>query len=378
MVASIASANDMPPRSSRRRARSGPLRSSSSPGVCGVGGLGRAAVGFAGVGLGGFGLPGRPRWPRRSPRGRWRWSPPSRPDPTTSTPAVIGTARRRWLTGGARVAGSGIEAERTGYRSSGVREIPALRRFRPTREQQELGVVERRRLTRGTRPGVTPSTVDRRRARRRGASSSSSRGGEAGGPEVERRARRRRRRGPSRRSWLHAGGGVERLARLEVAHREVRRERADRERAARAGRAAAMPAEHVGLVVAPPRRPNPPWHRQIAASNSSSNGRGRGRRAPRTSPARPSASAASRASATKSGDVVDADDGDARAGRARASGDPGRTRRRAPACPGSSPSASTRKSTSCSRPLGERVPEVRRARGTRRSALNQCRRRRVG
>ena len=49
-----------------------------------------------------------------------------------------------------------------------------------------------------------------------------------------------------------------------------------RERARRSGRRPPVSSR-------PPSSPNPPWHRQMAASNSPSNGRGRARRAPRTS-----------------------------------------------------------------------------------------------
>ena len=103
------------------------------------------------------------------------------------------------------------------------------------------------------------------------------------------------------------------------------------------------------VVVSPPSSPNPPWQRQIAASYSPSHA-SRGRRAPRRSPAARPRLPRSRASATKSGErstpwVV-------MPRRASASEcRPGPQPTSSTRIPGVSPSWSTRKSISCSVPF---------------------------
>ena len=99
----------------------------------------------------------------------------------------------------------------------------------------------------------------------------------------------------------------------------------------------------------PPSSPKPPWQRQIAASNRPSNARSRTSRTSK-SIARPSADAASRARATKSGERSIPVTAIPRRASSRA-WRPGPHPTSRTCVMGTSPNASTRKSTSCSVPL---------------------------
>ena len=125
---------------------------------------------------------------------------------------------------------------------------------------------------------------------------------------------------------VDAGVRVERFVGFEMAHHEVGRERAEREPPAgheRGGEA----ADHVELRSSPPRRPKPPWHRQMTASNSSVNASSR--TSARGTP--PGVAGRGAGEGDEVGRRVDADDPDP----ARASSRecrPGPQPRRAPAC----------------------------------------------
>src|SRR5680860_897995 len=116
----------------------------------------------------------------------------------------------------------------------------------------------------------------------------------------------------------------------------------------------------------PPRRPNPPWQRQMAASNSASNSRSRTSSSSKVA-GRRSAAAASRASATKSGERSTPTTWIPR--RASASEwRPGPQPTSSTRWPGSSASASIRNPTSCSVPF---VNALRRYAGPRNRAIGR-------
>ena len=224
-------------------------------------------------------------------------------------------------------------------------------------------VVERRRLRR-VRARRDPVDASTSRARRRAASSSSSRAVK----QVVQRS-----------NCALVAVGVAHRGDARGAHRSPGRtprpssrwrsanaaENARHRERARPARSAAAIRPNTAGSSRPPSRPKPPWHRQIAASNSPSYARSRTSSYLERRASSPSPAAASRARRDELG----------RRGRRR--------RRRCPRrpsasecrpgphptsstrIPGSSPSASTRKSTSCSVPL---VNALRRYAGPRNSA----------
>ena len=108
----------------------------------------------------------------------------------------------------------------------------------------------------------------------------------------------------------------------------------------------------------PPVSPKAPWHSEMAASNSPSKARAR---ASARSNVAPGGARRRVARSTNRWLMSTPSDLDAPRGRARGRGGPGRSRRRAPACPGSRPSASTRNADLLLGALRERVAQVGRA-----------------
>ena len=218
----------------RRPARSGRPRRVGLGARRSVGGLGdfglRSSV-ASGVGLGG----------RASLLGDGGGrSPPSRPDPTTRLLGG-GTTRGARLTGG-RDGGPRVEAERPGYRSGRVAGNSGVRPRRRRARSRSSGWSSVGGCRARSRPGVTavaprPSSPARAREQLE----------LAGVKQVVQRSNSRfvAARVAHRRHLVdHAGGASNVLARLEVAHREVR-PRTRSPRARPPGRsAAAMPAEH--------------------------------------------------------------------------------------------------------------------------------------
>ncbi len=314
IVASTASANDRPPRSSKTTSSFWPSSSSSSSSTSAAASTSGTSATSSVVSSpslfrarGGRWLPGWPRRPRRSPRGRWRWPPPSRPDPTTSCSLEIEPpttlADRR-----ARAAGPGIEAER--HR---LQVVPDLSKFSG-------------------------------RASRRATSSSSWWSSVGACARVRARASRRAprsRRGPAPRASSSSSRAVKHVvqrsngASVPSGPRTVATScrtpvaasyssPASRWRTANAaenaltasappGRSVAAIRPNTSVSSRPPSRPKPPWHRQMVASNSP------GRSSSRTSSSskdtsRSSVAAASRGQTDELGAVVDAHDVEATAG----------------------------------------------------------------
>ena len=147
---------------------------------------------------------------------------------------------------------------------------------------------------------------------------------------------------------VHAGAGVERARFLREPHLEVRRERADRDSVHRAAARGAIPASTSTIRRPGPTRPNAPWHNEMAASNSPSNGSARA--SSRTNVARAVGCVRSVARSTKRCEMSIPTTSMPRAASACA-WRPARTRRRAHAVPVADPSASTRNATSCSVPF---------------------------
>ena len=183
-----------------------------------------------------------------------------------------------------------MRPNRTGYRSPALGErICATTRGAAARDPSSVGGCAR------YAPGVTPWTASTSRPAPR-ASSSSSRAVK----QVVQRSNCApcRRVAHGRPLVQHAGGGIVRLARLEVSHREGGREGADRQPTAGPDRGR-DPAEHLGLVAAA-EQPEAALAQADRGVELPRRRRGRARRARGTAAARPSASAAAPGQATNS------------------------------------------------------------------------------
>ena len=274
-----------------RRARSGPRRprSSAARRRRRAVGLGRCARWLR--------LPGRPRWPRRSRSGTVAVVASVASCSDNLTPLRMDRSRR-WRDRRARASGPRIEAERHRLQV-GARSEAAESRCRSRRASSSSSGWSSVGGCARYAPGVTPwtaTTLEPGAA----ASSSSSR---AVKQVVQRSNGCSSPSGLRTRGQLveHAGGGVELLARPRGSARRRRAENALTARRPPGGACAAMRPK-TSASSRPPSRPNPPWHRQIAASNSPSNGEvadvellERRRRGPRPPPRRGRA-------ATKSGE----------------------------------------------------------------------------
>ena len=357
MVASTASANDCPPRSSRTTSSLAPLLRRPLVGRLAWLGPARRRRGLGGFGVGlrhpscpGDGGDAAPvtsvvRQRLGSCFRSDKWAPRSGPCSGASIGPRSEAHRRLRATG-----------DRATARAASVRRAIAAGRTGDA-GKQELGVVERRAAARRSRPGVTPWTASTT-SPAPAASSSELPRGEAGGPEVERALLAV---GVADRGELveHAGRGsnaspASRWRTRSTTRTRRRQPAAGRERGGDA-------AERRRSSSSPPEQPEAALAEADRGVELAGEGRARGRRArsnvPRPGPRRGRGSARarrSRATGRRRRPRCRAEPARARAG-------PGRTRRRAPASPARARARSTRNVDLLLGPLGERVAQVRRA-----------------